>query len=125
MEKSAKGTELKAKIAKTTSKVAWLKGAAVTVESYGAHQVGGEVVFTTLAPHVSGVQVAGEFNDWKPQHGQMRKISDEGVWQLKMHLAPGTYRYRLVIDGKWQQDPCNHNYELNPYGESNSVVTVS
>jgi hypothetical protein len=41
-----------------------------------------------------------------------------------MKLAPGKYRYRLVVDGKWQQDPYNEISELNPFGEYNSVINI-
>jgi len=39
-------------------------------------------------------------------------------------LGKGVYRYRLVVDGHWQQDPYNENAEPNPFGELNSVLHV-
>ena len=39
-------------------------------------------------------------------------------------LPPGRYRYRLVVDGQWQQDPYNETSELNPFGGYNSIVEV-
>ena len=81
-------------------------------------------MFVTLYPHANKVQLAGDFNNWQPGKTKMEKVGDGGIWQLKMKLAPGKYRYRLVVDGKWQQDPYNEITELNPFGEHNSVVEV-
>ncbi len=93
-------------------------------ELCGVRQIGNEVVFVTFCPDAKAVQIAGEFNNWQPDKNPMKKIGNEGLWQLKMRLSPGTYRYRLVVDGNWQQDPFNNNAEPNPYGQFNSVVTV-
>ena len=41
-----------------------------------------------------------------------------------LSLDPGRYRYRLVVDGRWQQDPYNETVETNEFGEYNSVVEV-
>jgi hypothetical protein len=41
-----------------------------------------------------------------------------------MRLPPGKYRYRLVVDGQWQQDPYNELIETNPFGGFNSILTV-
>jgi len=54
----------------------------------------------------------------------LERVGDSGVWQTKLHLPPGKYRYRLVVDGQWQQDPYNALTELNPFGGHNSVVEV-
>jgi hypothetical protein len=42
-----------------------------------------------------------------------------------MSLSKGVYRYRLVVDGRWQHDPNNDMTEPNPYGDLNSVLKVS
>ena len=92
---------------------------------YGVCQVDGGVMFTALCPHARVVQVAGDFNNWQPMATPMEKVGDSsGVWQTKMNLPPGRYRYRLVVDGQWQQDPYNHHTELNQFGEFNSIVEV-
>ena len=39
-------------------------------------------------------------------------------------VPPGRYRYRLVVDGNWVQDPYNSYVESNPFGELNNVVEV-
>ena len=91
---------------------------------YGVRQVNEAVMFVTLYPRASTVQLAGDFNNWQPQTTAMEKTGDNGLWQIKLPLAPGKYRYRLVVDGQWQQDPYNNQTEMNPYGEYNSVIDV-
>jgi len=94
-------------------------------EFHGVHQVKDAVVFVASYPKAKTVQIAGDFNKWQPQQNPMLDVGKNGVWQLKLRLAPGTYRYRLVVDGQWQQDPRNNATEPNPYGGFNSVLTVS
>lgn len=91
---------------------------------YGVRQVGEAVMFVSLYPRAERVEIAGEFNNWQPNQHPLKKVSENGVWQIKLPLGKGRYRYRLVVDGHWQQDPYNGLTEVNPYGEHNSVVEV-
>ncbi len=91
---------------------------------YGVNQMEDAVVFVTLYPRADNVQIAGDFNNWQPEYSPMHKVGDSGIWQTEMNLMPGRYRYRLVVDGQWQQDPYNELTELNPFGGYNSVIEV-
>ncbi|MDD5327263.1 MAG: AAA family ATPase [Phycisphaerae bacterium] len=91
---------------------------------YGVSQVNDAIAFVTLYPRASSVQIAGDFNNWQPVKTPLQKVGDSGVWQTKLKLPAGKYRYRLVVDGQWQQDPYNETTELNPFGGFNSVVEV-
>ncbi|MBA7689712.1 1,4-alpha-glucan branching enzyme GlgB [subsurface metagenome] len=82
------------------------------------------MVFVTLYPRADSVQIAGDFNNWQPKKTPMQKVGESGVWQTKLNLPVGRYRYRLVVDGQWQQDPYNELTESNPFGGFNSVVEV-
>jgi chromosome partitioning protein len=93
-------------------------------EYYGVTQMNDAVVFVTLYPRAHSVQIAGDFNNWQPQQHVMEKVGDTGAWQTQMKLDPGRYRYRLVVDGQWQQDPYNELTELNPFGGFNSVIEI-
>ncbi|PKL47081.1 MAG: hypothetical protein CVV39_06310 [Planctomycetes bacterium HGW-Planctomycetes-1] len=90
---------------------------------YGVRQLGGAVRFITLYPRAQNVQIAGDFNNWQPNKTMMQQGKD-GKWELALELAPGKYRYRMVVDGQWQQDPYNENIEMNPFGEYNSILEV-
>ncbi|MDD5458894.1 MAG: AAA family ATPase [Phycisphaerae bacterium] len=91
---------------------------------YGVSQIDGAVMFVTLYPRAASVQIAGDFNNWQPQNSTMERVGKSGIWQTKVKMNPGRYRYRLVVDGQWQQDPYNEKIELNPYGGFNSVLEV-
>jgi chromosome partitioning protein len=91
---------------------------------YGVSMMDDAVVFVTLYPRAQSVQIAGDFNSWQPEQTPMHKVGDSGVWQAQMKLSTGRYRYRLVVDGQWQQDPYNELTELNPFGGFNSVVEI-
>lgn len=91
---------------------------------YGVRQDKGLVIFSALYPRAQTVQIAGDFNGWKPEATSLEKVGENGNWQIKLPLATGTYRYRLVVDGQWQQDPYNEMTEMNPFGEFNSVLNV-
>jgi chromosome partitioning protein len=91
---------------------------------YGVTQINDAVIFVTLYPRADSVQIAGDFNNWMPGKTSMQKVGDSGVWQTKIKLPEGKYRYRLVVDGQWQQDPYNELTELNPFGGFNSVLEV-
>ncbi len=102
---------------------------AATIETkltdyYGVNQLNDAVAFVTLYPRAESVQIAGDFNGWQPTKLPMQKVGENGVWQASAKLAPGRYRYRLVVDGQWQQDPYNEITELNPFGGYNSIVEV-
>lgn len=91
---------------------------------YGVRQVNGSVVFSALYPRAQAVHIAGDFNGWKPEQTPLEKVGDNGNWQVKLPLDKGTYRYRLVVDGQWQQDPYNEMTEMNPFGDFNSILNV-
>ncbi|MBN2137609.1 MAG: AAA family ATPase [Sedimentisphaerales bacterium] len=91
---------------------------------YGVNQMSDAVVFVTLYPRAQSVQIASDFNNWQPVETPMQKVGTSGVWQTKIKLPRGKYRYRLVVDGQWQQDPYNERTEVNPFGEYNSILEV-
>ncbi|MEN8127445.1 MAG: AAA family ATPase [Planctomycetota bacterium] len=91
---------------------------------YGVRQHDGHVIFSTMYPRAQSVQIAGDFNGWAPEKTTLQRVDENGKWQLAVPLKKGLYRYRLVVDGQWQQDPYNDWIEMNPYGEFNSVLNV-
>ena len=70
------------------------------------------------------VFVAGSFSDWQPKH----KLSDKdgnGVYTVRILLAPGEYEYKFVVDGEWRLDAANPNFVPNDFGTLNSLLTVT
>ena len=69
------------------------------------------------------LKVAGEFNDWIPDEGIETVQDESGIH--KIFFAPeGEYQYRLIIDGKWRNDPTNPDQVLNRLGVHNSMLRV-
>ncbi len=80
--------------------------------------------FTFTARGAREVHLVGDFNDWKLSSESLLWQKEEGVWQKRVFLGPGRYRYKFVVDGKWQTDPSNDVVESNPYGDADSVLEV-
>ncbi len=92
---------------------------------YGVRQTDEGILFVAHAPGAGRVLLAGDFNNWQPDATPMLPNGNDDTFRALLPLAPGRYRYRLVIDGAWHSDPFNTYVESNPYGELNSVVEVS
>lgn len=81
------------------------------------------VVLTFDEIDCTRLQLAGDFNDWIPDHNvETRNIN--GRWQKVFTAEPGVYEYRLLIDGKWQADPTNPCEIPNDLGGINSLLQV-
>jgi chromosome partitioning protein len=109
---------------KTPQKPTFADTNAKLSDYYGVNQIDDAIVFVTLYPRANTVQIAGDFNNWQPARNPMQRVGDSGIWQTELKLPQGKYRYRLVVDGQWQQDPYNERTEVNPFGEYNSVIEV-
>ena len=73
------------------------------------------------------VRIAGDFNGWVPDKGVRSLIEAEGetrIWTKILHLAPGRYQYRYVVDGEWREDPDNPDGVASQVGGRNSVLVV-
>lgn len=81
------------------------------------------VHFELTNPAAAKVCVAGTFNNWKPEAGEMTRL-DDGKWVKDLALAPGTYEYRLIVDNQWMPDPQADHSVVNAFGERNSLLTV-
>jgi chromosome partitioning protein len=80
------------------------------------------VMFSIEAPDAQRVQLAGDFNDWALDGNEMEAVGR--VWKKVVKLPPGRYRYRYVVDGRWQNDPLNAAVEPSPYGGQNSILVM-
>jgi len=83
-----------------------------------------EVVFTVEAPAAKDAYLVGDFNDWQINTESKLNRSSKGLWEKRMKLAPGRYRYKFVIDGAWMMDTNNQKYEQNDFGAFNSLIEV-
>ena len=79
------------------------------------------VTFIVALPEANKVEVVGDFNGWKPT--DLHRDSN-GVWSLRLDLAPGRYEYAFIVDGlAWKPDPRADEY-VKSYDSTNSVKYV-
>lgn len=82
------------------------------------------VVFRYKFPGAQKVAVAGEFSDWAPAI-RLDLVNKAGYFEGLLPLqSKNRYRYRLIVDGIWQQDPFNPEWEFNRHGEKVSILKV-
>ncbi len=81
------------------------------------------VTFGCTHPSAHSVFLAGTFNSWNPHSMPLHAVGNRR-WRAEKHLPPGTYEYRLIIDGVWQTDPAAKERVANPYGDYNSLIEV-
>ena len=81
-----------------------------------------KVTFSYEGHEADSVFVAGNFNGWQADI-KMEK-SDGGEWIASVHLLPGDYHSKFVVDGAWIPDPENQ-MRVNDGGDSyNSMLKV-
>jgi 1,4-alpha-glucan branching enzyme len=90
---------------------------------FGAHLKQHEGVegagFVVWAPHAQAVRVIGDFNSWSGSGHAMRRLDDNGVWELFVPglAAGGVYKYELLTaSGVWvtRADPMARFTEVPP-----------
>ena len=91
----------------------WSSRAPLEVEAPG---VAVELKF--VAPEAGQVQVAGDFNGWRPE--PLRREGDR--WAARLRLPPGRYAYMYVVDGRWTSDPEAHSFRDDEFGRQNAVL---
>lgn len=74
------------------------------------------------AQNAERVIVTGSFNWWRTQDYRMVLRGNE--WVFPIHLYPGRYSYKFIVDGEWILDPANPLWEDNEYGNGNSVLWI-
>lgn len=93
-------------------------------EFLGARRTGEQVVFRVFAPHAESVSVCGDFTDWNPDLLFMRRITENGVWEITVRgdwIADGQ-RYKYVI-----RNGRHEHYRADPYAtdsEPNGTASV-
>jgi chromosome partitioning protein len=86
-----------------------------------------EVVVRFHDAEAEEVRIAGDFNGWIPDKDVESLVEEDGgarTWTKVLHLPPGTYQYRYVVDGEWREDPENPRVVSGPVGGRNSLLVV-
>jgi 1,4-alpha-glucan branching enzyme len=86
---------------------------------YRPHEDVDGTSFSVWAPHARAVRVVGDFNGWFGDRHAMRRLDDNGVWEIFVPEAtPGaTYKFELLTPaGEWvtRADPMARFTEVSP-----------
>jgi len=87
------------------------------IDLYGPQPGASGVIFRYYLPEASEIRIAGDWSGWEPQtimsHGK-----NPGYFEALIPLfEQKRYRYKLIVDGVWQQDYANPNKERSPDGD--------
>ena len=86
----------------------------------------GTALFKYRPPQaINRVFVAGEFNGWNPTANELVDADGDGTYEIAITLAPGSYQYKFVVDGRWIQDPSHQKSMPDGFGGFNSVIEVA
>lgn len=84
---------------------------------------GSTVEFRTWNPTARMISLVGDFNHWNPENDLLRRGSD-GIWRLRKRLSKGDYRYKFIIDGRWQPDYYNDKSASDEIGGICSLLRI-
>ncbi|HSQ84840.1 MAG TPA: glycogen-binding domain-containing protein [Desulfobacterales bacterium] len=82
-----------------------------------------KITFSLTYPDAKEVILMGDFNQWNAKVHPMKK-NKTGVWEKATFLFPGTYEYRFIVDGQWENDPNNAQTRTNQFGTKNNFIVV-
>ena len=79
--------------------------------------------FGFTAPTATSVMLVGDFTHWQEKPISLKKQTG-GRWETSVSLTPGTYHYRFLVDGQWQDDAQCPDRRPNGFGEQNCIRIV-
>ena len=84
------------------------------------------VHFVLEAPNAQSVQLAGDFNSWDASNYELKKVSEDGTWEITVRLTKGqVYAYNFVIDGQqWVADPSAMAQIDDGFGGTSSLLRL-
>lgn len=82
-----------------------------------------KTTFSLAAPQAKTVLLAADFTQWEQSPITLKKLKS-GLWKATISLSPGTYEYRFLVDGRWEDDPQCSNRCWNRFGVQNCVRQV-
>lgn len=82
------------------------------------------VRFEIHAPQDSKVYIAGTFNNWNPTSHPLEYRPDKCAFRAYLLLKEGTYEYKFVVNGVWQEDDKCPERVTDENGNINSVIRV-
>jgi len=88
-----------------------------------AHRDGRQLI-TFVLDGDDEVSVVGDFNGWDPYANPMLQ-GEPGQRTASVALAPGSYAFRYLSDGRFFDDPDADSFVDNGHGDANSVLDIA
>ena len=90
---------------------------------FGKEKESEGVFFRTWAPAATEVHVVGDFNEWNNKAHKMRRISENGVWEVFVENVENYDNYRYAITDMYgntflKSDPYANHFETAPNNSS-------
>ena len=82
------------------------------------------ILFSYKDKNAQAVFLVGSMNDWNQTMTPMQQ-GENGIWKVTLKLDPGKYSYKFIVDGTWNFDQENPNFEDDGFGGSNSIIEVN
>ncbi len=80
--------------------------------------------FSISAPEARNVYIVGDFNSWRADNTSRLEQMPDGIWEKKIALKPGSYKYKFIVDGEWRHDTHNTKSVTNSFGGFDSVLSI-
>ncbi len=78
-------------------------GARSSASSFGVRADGSTRIIYVRAPAARTIELMADFTDWQPR--MMRHVAND-EWELALHVAPGSHRLNIRVDGgEWSTPP--------------------
>ena len=75
---------------------------------------------------VTGVAVAGGFNNWNVTDHPLKDDDKDGIWSAEYDLPAGKITYKFVVNGdQWMTDESAAATESDGYGGQNAVLMIT
>lgn len=81
--------------------------------------------FSISAPEARNVYLVGDFNGWCADGANRLEQMPDGVWEKRIALKPGNYKYKFIVDGEWRKDPGNSRTITNNFGGVDSMLSIA
>ena len=81
------------------------------------------IIFEFEDQNAKSVSLLGDFNGWDETRHVMQE-AENGKWRKVLFLPDGTYEYKFLVDGRWENDPINAHMTVNSFGTYNNRIQV-
>lgn len=83
-----------------------------------------KVTFTLPVEDAKNVAVVGDFNNWNPKKGTLKKLKN-GTFKATFDLPmEQTYEFKYIVDGAYVNEPEADRYQWNDFAGSENAVLI-